>query len=399
MKTALLALYNYRACGQEAWADHGAAITYEMVKHLGVDFIDMKKFFSREELKDNLKGYDLIAFGLKSASYNLGMEVVDIAKELRAKVLVGGIHTAAAPQELINNEKIDYIFYGESEITFPRFLRYPEAFSREIRGEVPQDLDALPFIDREIFREPVEDGMGWNRAKTMQSVIAARGCPFNCSFCMPLERNHFGKKVRRRSAINLVEEITILKQRYNPEFLMIYDDTFLLNRKWLEDFIAAYSKVKIPFWAGARADGVCDNSDLIKKLAKVGMRILSIGFESGSQRILNMIRKGTTVEQNLEAARIGKEAGLLIYCNYMLGFPTETKEEVMMTMRMADEIDAYLPCWAFFSPYPGNDLGEECIRDGLSLLGRYQYNRFPYEPKIKGVDYNYLNKVLAGFRE
>ena len=123
------------------------------------------------------------------------------------------------------------------------------------------------------------------------------------------------------------------------------------------------------------------------------------GFESGSQRILDLISKGTTVEQNLEAASIIKSTGAKIYANYMIGLPWETKEDIQATARMADEIKAEMPSWSFFTPYPGCGLGQKCIDKGWSLLDRNNYNRYPSGRKVKGVDYKYLNKVLGGFRE
>jgi GT2 family glycosyltransferase len=111
------------------------------------------------------------------------------------------------------------------------------------------------------------------------------------------------------------------------------------------------------------------------------------------------MNKGTTVEQNLEAAEIIKKAGAKIYANYILGLPWETKEDIQATAKMADTIAAEMPSWAFFTPYPGCALGEECIKDGLSLLDRNHYDRCPFGQKVKGVDYDYVNAVLKGLRE
>jgi radical SAM superfamily enzyme YgiQ (UPF0313 family) len=111
------------------------------------------------------------------------------------------------------------------------------------------------------------------------------------------------------------------------------------------------------------------------------------------------MRQGTTVEQNMEAAQIIKSTGAKIYGNYMLGLPWETKADIQATARMVDTIAAEMPSWAFFTPYPGCELGEYCIKEGLSLLDRNSYDRCPSGRKAKGVDYEYLSKVLGGFRE
>ena len=403
MKTLIVALYPYQGKSLDAWHDHGAGMTYTAAKNAGCDvsFLDMKTLHNDDELKEALKGYDLISFGLKSSYYSLGMKVIKIAKELGSKTLVAGYHVTAASNELLENKDIDYIFHGESEITFPIFLKASHLFDREIFGEKPKNLDLLPFFDRSIYQSPTEDCKGWwfgpNREK-MISVMAARGCPYECGFCQPIEHNHFGRKLRRRSVDSLIAELKWLKELYHPDCIMIHDDTFLIQPKWLEEFIEKYPQIGLPFWAAGRADGICDHPDLVKRLVGVGWELISVGFESGSQRILDIMKKGTTVEQNLEAAKIIKSTGAKIYANYMLGLPQETKEDIQATAKMADKINAEMPSWAFFTPYPGCEMGEDCINKGLSLLDRTTYNRCPSGEKVKGVDYKYLDAVLKGYR-
>ena len=404
MKTLIVALYPYGAQQLEAWLDHGAGMTYTAAKQAGCDvhFLDMKALRNDVELRGKLSGYDLVSFGLKSSYYAIGMKVIRIAKGEGAKVMVGGYHATAAPEQLLENPDIDYVLHGESEYTFPQFLKNPDKFGREIWGEKPSNLDDLPFMDRTMYREPIENCAGWwhgGQRKRMVSVMAARGCPYKCGFCQPLEDNHFGKKLRRRSVDSLISELKILKETYHPDCVMIHDDTFLIQPKWIEEFIEKYPQIGLPFWAAARADGVCQNPDLVKRLVAVGWELVSVGFESGSQKILDLIRKGITVEQNLEAARIIKSTGAKIYGNYMLGLPWETKGDIQATARMIDTIGAEMPSWAFFTPYPGCELGEYCIKEGMSLLDRNSYDRCPSGRKVTGVDYEYLNRVLNGFRE
>ena len=404
MKTLIIALYPYQGQGLDAWHDHGAGMTFTSAKNAGCDvhFLDMKTLRNDQELKTALKGFDLISFGLKSSYYSLGMKVIKIAKELGSKTLVAGYHVTAAPEQLLENPDIDYVFHGESEITFPIFLKASHLFNREIFGEKPQNLDSLPFFDRSIYANPTEPVTGWwhgpNRHK-MISVMAARGCPYKCGFCQPIENNHFGKKLRRRSVDSMIKEMLWLKDLYHPDCLMIHDDTFLIQPKWLEEFVDKYPQVGLPFWAAGRADGICEHPELVNKLIKVGWELVSVGFESGSQRILDLINKETTVEQNLEAAKIIHSNGAKIYANYMIGLPQETKQDIQATAKMADLIRAEMPSWAFFTPYPGCDLGEQCIKNGLSLLDREHYDRCPSGKKVKGVDYDYLNAILRGYRE
>lgn len=400
MKTVMVALYPYQSQGLDAWLDHGFGMTYTAAKQAGcqIDAVDMKALSSDAELKRAISGYDLICFGLKSSYYPMGMKIVKMAKEQGSKVLVAGYHATAAPNELLENPNIDYVLHGESEITFPKFLKDPDSFPREMFGERPPLLDDLPFMDRSIYRSAIEPCKGWwygNRRSRMVSVMAARGCAYNCAFCQPLERNHFGHKIRRRSVDSMITELLILKEKYNPECVMIHDDTFLFNHKWIEEFIDKYPQVGLPFWASGRADGICNYPNHVKGLVEVGWELISVGFESGSQRILDLIKKGTTVEQNIEAAHTIKKFGAKIYGNYMIGLPWETKEDMQATVDMADEINAEMPSWAFFAPYPGCELGERCIAEGLSLLDRNSYDRCPHTRKCKNVDYDHIEKIMS----
>lgn len=404
MKTLLVALYPYNGQGLDSWHDHGSGMTFTAARNAGCDisFLDMKALFSDAELKERIKGYDLIAFGMKSSYYPIGMKIVKFAKAQGSKVMVGGYHATAAPNELLENFDIDYVFHGESELTFPQFLKNPLLFPREIFGEKPQNLDELPFIDRSIYREPTENCAGWwygGKLRRMITVMAARGCPYKCAFCQPLEDNHFGKKLRRRSVNSIIAELAWLKKLYKPDCVMIHDDTFLIQPKWIEEFIDRYPEIGLPFWASGRADGVCDHPDLVKKLVKVGWDLISVGFESGSQRILDKINKGTTVKQNLEAAKIIKSTGAKIYANYMIGLPWETKGDMQATVKMADTIKAEMPSWAYFTPYPGCGLSTECIDNNWSLLTRETYDRCPSGFKVKNVDYSYVSQVVKGLRE
>jgi anaerobic magnesium-protoporphyrin IX monomethyl ester cyclase len=403
MKTLILSIGPYKAEGLDTWHDHGAGMTFATAFNAGCDvsFFDMRKLKDDGDLCNVVEGFDLIAFGMKSSYYPIGMRVVDLVKGLGKKVIIGGYHVTAAIDQLIENRDIDWIFQGESEITFPKFLKDPSSFPRIIYGEKPTDLDSLPFFDRTIYPSPTENVLGWwygRRHTKMSSVVSARGCPYRCTFCQPIEDNHFGKKLRRRSVDSVISELLWLKQLHNPDCIMIHDDTFMIQNNWLEEFIEKYPQVGLQFWASARADNICENPDLVARLVKVGWNLVSIGFESGSQRILDKIKKGTTVEQNIEAAKIVKKSGAMIYANYIVGFPEETMEETQMTARMIDSINAEMSCWAYFTPYPGCELGDECEKNGTSLLTRNTYNRMPEGKKIKEIDYGYLDAVTEGLR-
>ena len=179
--------------------------------------------------------------------------------------------------------------------------------------------------------------------------------------------------------------------------MMIHDDCITEDKTWVIEFCRLYKEngFNQPFACQSRADIVCRNEDMIKLMAEAGLNVMFIGFESGNQRVLNFIRKGTTVEQNYQAAQICRKFGIKIWANYMLGIPTETKEEVMDTVKMIKTIkpDHYSP--AFYTPHPGSDLFAYCQEHKLSLITSHNdYRRNPEGEKIIGVDYGFLRNAM-----
>jgi radical SAM superfamily enzyme YgiQ (UPF0313 family) len=399
MKTLFLDLgrFNskYNPDASFSWHNHGlgmlATVSDKVTK---VKYAGLKYMSGWDELIEKVKGYNIIAISMMSSDYPQALYAIDIIKDAnpKSKIIVGGIHATVDLESLTENEKIDYILCGEGEITFPKFLESPESFDRIIKGEAP-DLDELPFLERSIYPEPLERNVdGWGKSP-MLTILTARGCPFNCSFCQPAERNHFGK-LRRRSVKKTIDEIKCNYLVYDPQFIVFYDDSFCYERNWVEEFINSY-RLKIPFLASARADFICENPDLIHGLKKAGMKVISIGFESGSQRILDLANKRTTVEQNYEAARICGQAQIKIFANIMYGFPTETKDEQLETYKLCRYISQFdsMISPAYFTPFKGSKLGDECIDKGLSLIDRNSMTRFGRD-KIKGVDYDFLDSFV-----
>jgi len=178
--------------------------------------------------------------------------------------------------------------------------------------------------------------------------------------------------------------------------MMIHDDCLTEDTEWIYEFCRRYrEEFQIPFACQTRADIVCKNENMIKEMRASGLYLFFIGFESGNQRVLNFLRKGTKVEHNYRAAEICKKYGIKIWANYMLGIPTETKAEIMDTVRMIQTIkpDHYSP--AFFTPHPGSDLFDYCEEQGLSLIKNHDdYRRNATDCKIKGIEYDFLYKAL-----
>ncbi|MBI4974917.1 MAG: B12-binding domain-containing radical SAM protein [Candidatus Omnitrophica bacterium] len=387
-----------------AWMHHGLCYISAVLKKEGhsVSLIDLRQLFGWHELPGIIKSIkpEVVGITIMSLDFDAAVRSAKIIKETdkNIKVVAGGVHPSLMESELADNPDIDYIFKGEAEITFPKVLedmaggRLP---TKVITGERP-DLDTIPFVDRFLFKT-IEAPVVPYLKMPFITATAGRGCMYNCNFCQPAERSIFGSKVRRLSVERFMEELTLTKDSIGLNSLMIHDDCLVEDVKWVERFLHLYTKdgFRKPFVCQARADIIVKNPGLFKDMKRSGLAMLLIGFESGSQRMLNFLRKGTTVEQNYKAAGICKRLGIRIFANFMLGMPTETREEVMETVNMIKTIKPYVPSPTFYTPTPGSDLFDYCIKHDLSLIDKHEdYKRNPTAPKIKGVDYEFLRKAL-----
>jgi radical SAM superfamily enzyme YgiQ (UPF0313 family) len=391
---------------EESWISHGLCSISAYAKTHGypVELIDLRCLRDWKHLKEIIleKNPNVVGITMMSVDYNPAIETIKIIKNVSTQtiIVVGGPHPTLMLEEIKNEKNIDHIITGEGEISFTELLeniKKGNPSPRVIKGVVPEDLDALPFADRELFRDLEYPLIVEGFDKPFVSAIAGRGCKFNCNYCQPAERLIFGKKVRRRSPGNVIQELKMLREKYNFESMMIHDDCLTEDKPWVVEFCRLYKENGFhqPFACQSRADILCRNEDMVSLMAQVGLKVLFVGFESGNQRVLDFLRKRTKVEQNFRAAEICRKYGIKIWANYMMGIPTETEEEVMDTVRMIQAIkpDHYSP--AFFTPHPGSDLFKYCEEHDLSLVKSHDsYRRNATEAKIKGVDYEFLEKAL-----
>lgn len=408
----------FRSAGKgmdAGWISHGLAMLGACARQAGhqVDLIDLRALTGWEHYQAEVAARQprVLAVTMMSVDYNPAMKAMSLAKAVEPGIVtvVGGPHATLATEEVVVAPYVDHIVTNEGENAFIALLAKLEAgepVERVIHGDRP-DLDSLPFADRDLFLAE------WRKAGyTLESpeapladlpapfvtVIAGRGCVYNCSFCQPAERVLFGGKVRRRSVAHVIAELRYLRDRYAFKSLLIHDDCLTEDRRWVEAFCHAYRAegFRQPFYCQSRADIIVRNEDLVALMRASGLEGFFIGFESGSQRMLNFMRKGTKVEHNLEAARICRRHGIRIWANYMLGLPTETKEEIMATVRMLKEIDPDFYSPAFYTPHPGSDMYAYCMANDLSLIKDHNsYRRNPTEVKIKGHDPEFLKWALV----
>jgi radical SAM superfamily enzyme YgiQ (UPF0313 family) len=388
--------------------DHGLASLSASAKAGGhtTDLVDLRTLKDWQQFRDIVRVKPTHTWALTSWSlhYPDAVRCVRIIKEERedAIVILGGVHATIHTGEVASNQLIDHIITQEGEISFVKLLDQLEngnSTDRIIAGASPV-LDDLPWADRDLF--DMEGELNTPMVKSLPTPFvttnAGRGCPFKCNFCQPAERAVFGNRTKMRSQENVIRELQYLKERFRFQSWMAHDDLFFINHRWSREFSRQYREARFtePYICQMRADLMCRYPDVVREMAETGLQYAMIGFESGNQRILDMFEKETTVEENIQAARICKEFGIKIWANIMFGNPTETKSEVLDTVRMIWKIKPDTLSISFFTPTPGSTIAREIERKELAMVDSYNGScRSPNQAKLKDVDYAWLTKVAG----
>ncbi|MBD3369113.1 radical SAM protein [Candidatus Fermentibacteria bacterium] len=300
-----------------------------------------------------------------------------------AVVVLVGTHVSALPELCLRlAPSVDCVAVAEYDATLVDIARALEGERRlddipglvlNLEGELVRtperqpiaDLDSLPLL-ADVYRRHLEPENYFFAAARYPSVmtITSRGCPFRCSFCVWPQVMHKGK-YRARSAENVVEEFRRFAESFpQVQEVVVEDDTFATGSKRVEEVSEALIRAgnRLPWTANVRANL---SLEAMRKMKKAACRLIIVGYESGSQEILDRVGKGTTVEQNLEFAERARKAGLLVHGCFMAGNPGETPATLRQTLRMAKRLS---PDTAQFFPimaYPGTRLYDEFKNEGL----------------------------------
>jgi len=286
------------------------------------------------ESKPHVVGISATSFQLRGA--------VQLAERLKDEfenevvIGLGGVHISVDPDFINRFPMFDFGLIGEGEITFPplvtRILN-GEKVRGTFCGKQPISLDELPFPARQLI-----DAKRYFSEEEYVTILATRGCPYNCIFCSI--KGLRGQRVRFRSPRNVVDEMEKIRDSGTRRFLFV-DDTFTVNRKYVlklcEEIIDR--KLDIEWWCETRVDSV--DETILKVMRKAGCIQISFGIESGSERIrINIIRKNFTNDQAIRAFRLCKKLGISTEAYLMLGFPTETMEDLYYTVNFSAELGA-----------------------------------------------------------
>ena len=331
-------------------------------------------------ITNEIKKADPKILGITTTTYTFknSLKIAQIAKQLNKSIatVLGGPHVTFTAEEALKNHQIDFVVRHEGEMTMKQLsdliLKKEGELSaikgvtyragEEIVSAPPQplieDLDGLPFPSRDLtplhlYRIP-------------GSIITSRGCPSKCIFCAAGAMS--GQKYRVRSPDNIVKEVKEMIQRINPGFFFIADDTFTIFPERVRAISQKFREQGMRWVCEARVNTV--NEEILEELASAGCFAIQFGVESGSQKILDSILKGTTIEQVRKAVNWCLKVGIIPVCSFMTPHPEDDWETVMETEKFMNELKG-LGAQLYVSlttPFPGTVLYDKATELGIKLL-------------------------------
>ncbi len=403
----------------DRWQDHGMGVLRTILQQHGVenDMISLRSMRSWGDLQKGLKGYDVLIMNVRSYTFPLAYKAAQLFKKVNPKglVITGGMHATVAPDEMEAIKEFDRICQGPGEGIIVDLAKDPLAFPRLVQGIGAQSLADWPLMDRTLWPNPrlrgypwpLEPECGWGPGP-VATILTSRVCPWQCVFC---NESSYIPNMGRKPVEMVIEELNYLDDHFGPlGSVVIHDSMFFQQPAWLREWVDKYPRLAHrpwPYWAAGRTDTVRQWPDLFEAVVReTNWTVLSLGFESGSDRVLKILNKECTVEDNYFAIdlvnaigddmeRQGKEAPRF-WANIMLGIPGETREDAFDTIRMLRHMKRVMPTIAYYAPYPGSALGYQLIAEDKSLMTKENYHRYPNDEKVKGIDYGFYNKLLKG---
>jgi radical SAM superfamily enzyme YgiQ (UPF0313 family) len=301
--------------------------------------------------------------------------MIHLAKERGCTVIVSSSDSTDR-YEMYLNEGADFVLLGEAELTLSELIDsikknendflninglafiHNDSFIKTQKRSVMKELDTLPFpawdiIDMEPYRQSWLHHAGY----FSMNIGTTRGCPFKCNWCA---KPIYGNRYNTRSPKNVVDELKMLKEKYNFDHIWFCDDIFGLKPGWIKAFadLTENENLKFKFKMQGRVDLLLQENN-IKDLARAGCDNIWMGAESGSQKILDAMDKGTTVRQIFEATTILKRNNIKPSFFIQFGYPGEEKEDIEKTIAMINTLLPYEIGISVSYPLPGTPFYEK----------------------------------------
>ena len=313
-------------------------------------------------------------------------------------VVWGGWHPSLFANECVDDASIDGVVIGQGEETFREIVARliggdsiagcpgtvtPTAEGKPAHGAPRPLRDLNSFPSHDFTLVPVEKYFALKRARQID-YISSQGCRFRCAFCADpavYERGWTGLAPER-----IAEEIAVLHRRYQMDDVAFQDETFFTHAARVDSLAEEFLKRGLPIsWtATLRADQACRLGDgLFAKAVSAGLRRVMVGVESGSQEMLDLLKKDMKIEQVMKTADLCTRHGVGAIFNFIVGFPGESEASIRATLTLAKKLRSANPDFEtpifYYRPYPGNPMADRSAASGYVFpRGLEEWAAFDY---------------------
>lgn len=321
-------------------------------------------------------------FGISCLTANIGRGY-EIAKKIKEKyphstVIFGGIHPTVMPEEVFSSQVVDIVARNEGEVTVLELYETIKE-GRDYHG-IPgisymddgklvhnsarplidmKELPIFPYFLFEKYRSRYDFGF----------LSSSRGCPYECIFCS--QKSITGKSFRFLPTDTTIETLDMMINKYRQTSIVFADDNFIVNRRRVIELCNAICENKLNekanLFCQIRGDSV--NEEMLDYLKRANFNSLSFGIETASERLMALLKKSETVQDNIDGIKMAKKHGFKVSGTFILGLPTETKEERQQAYELAKELDLDYVRFNNATPYPGTELYEIAKREGRLNTG------------------------------
>ena len=375
----------------------------------------------------------LIGYSVMTAQISHALELSDFVKSLDRTIPIiwGGVHPTLFPKETSLDDSVDIVVHGRGELPLFEICKQLTA-KGEISNHIPGTaikgrfnqseklfkMTGYPYFDYELldlkrYLGPLPHYLLSENEKPNRAlqVLSARGCPWRCGFCINVATRNPWTPL---SSERYLDELSANIKKFKLDAYRVMDEDFFVSKKRSFEIVEGLIKrgITLTWAANVRANYFRDDYlsvDFARRLRSTGCKFFTMGAESGNQRVLDLIKKDITVEQITHSAEVCSKADIIPIYSWMIGIPTQTKEEIFDTIEVMLEISricpsaVHYPFW-IFRPFPGGSLYNLCIENSLRApkalrgwpemgaddntnTGFYNPVNFPWIKDVKFIEY------------
>jgi len=352
------------------------------------DYDKFKKYIEDEKP-------DIVGFTAMTAEINSVLLCAKICKGINKStiIIIGGSHVSNDPESVLMDKNVDFVFRGDVEDSFYRLILNLKK-NKLIFDNIPnlgykknnelilnpivfnEDLDSLPFPNFDLVNPKEYPKCYFSKKHPTYPILTSRGCPYSCTFCTG--NRIYGKKFRYRSPENIIKELKLAKEKYGIREFQILDDNFTLIKERVMKFCDLLEKedINLDWWCpnGLRVETL--DFELIKRMKETGCYAMVFGIESGSERIQKDMKKNLDFKKLREVIAICHKLKIRTQAGFIIGYPTETREDILKSIRLAKNLKLSRASFLLFQPLVGSEIYYKLKNEGK--LPRIDYSKCDY---------------------